>query len=110
MTNPQNQATAFGGVEMTVRHIGGNEERVQVRQLPLRDMQAYVSATGDPVQKVALLTGNPDTWAQDLEPGSAFALMKKGDEINASFFDLLRYQTDRMAELMRGVRNGAGGE
>ena len=84
-----------GGVEITVRHLDNTEERIKVRQLPLRHMAAYGEAQGNEARLCELFTGKDAEWVDSLSTASQEEVVSLGDRLNADFF--LRWADRRMA-------------
>jgi hypothetical protein len=94
-----------GGVDMEVTLVGGAKETVKVRQLPIKAMLGYLSCFDDEPKLIALFTGKPETWVDELTPQSHTALIEKGEEINRPFFDAwYRRRMDRIETINPGFR------
>lgn len=100
----QAKATAVGSVTLEVQHLGGITERVQVRQLPVRDMDAFFETMGNAARRAELLCGRPDQWANDLTAESVLEVLRKGDEVNKGFFALLDYRLDIQRKILAAAK------
>lgn len=76
-----------GGRTITVKfNDGRSSESVLVRQLPVRDYEAYLTLLNDEAGQVALLCNKPIEWVESLTMESFTEAIQIGDELNADFF------------------------
>lgn len=85
-----------GGVEHIVSHLNGQQEKVQVRQLHIKDFPSLMRAMGDEVGQVAIFCGKESSWAETLTNQSVIETYEKGHQLNDDFF--VAWSRRRMAE------------
>jgi len=75
-----------GGVELTVKKIDGTEEKIKVRQVPIRRMAQYAVAIQDEGSLAKLFTEKDDQWIDSLTPESFEQIVEEGERLNSFFF------------------------
>jgi len=100
--------TIIGGKMVVARYVGGLEEQVLIRQLPLRLMPSYADSMGDPASSIALLCDRPVEWTDKLTPESVSEILTIGSEVNSSFFVAHVRAVRMQAALMADVASKSG--
>jgi len=102
MTNKT--TTLFGFTEVSVKLLDGTSHTVRVRQLPVRQMHAFLQAQDNEAQMIELACQLDSATVDLLAPESHELLIAKIEEVNADFFSRwvarLKNRTER---LMPGV-------
>lgn len=85
--NNTNLIAVLGGVEMTAVKDDGSTETVKVRQLKLRQSQAYLTLAqaNDEAGMIELFCDKPQNWADSLTPDSQQNLLETGEKLNRDF-------------------------
>ncbi len=82
-----NEMTALmGGEEITVMKLDGTEEKVFVRELPIKKIQSYAAVIDDEEKTSELFCDKEEGWADTLTRESFTAVISKGEELNLGFF------------------------
>ena len=68
-------ATLFGGTDLKATLRSGEKETVKVRELPIKDIQRYMSVFEDEARTVELFCDKPEGWADTLSRGSFEAVI-----------------------------------
>lgn len=83
---PTGVETLFGGADVTVIMLDGTEQRVMVRQLPIRAMPALLLAQDDEAASIELYCDKPAGWTDTITRDSAERIVTEGERINSDFF------------------------
>lgn len=101
--------TLLGFSEVAVTFANGEKGTVKVRQLPVRQLNAYLLKIDDEAGAVELFTGNPEGWADTLTLESFEAVLAEGERLNSdSFFAWLRRRVERQERIAPGTTGDAG--
>jgi hypothetical protein len=98
-----------GGRQAVARMIDGSTEAVFVKQLPVRQLQAYLASIDDEPARIELVTGKPAGWADKLTNESHVELLAAAEGLNAdTFFAWLRRRVERQERLAPGSSGELG--
>ena len=96
--------TLFGFTEVSVKLLDGTTRPVQVRQLPVRQMHAYLQAQDNEARMIELACQLDSATVDLLAPESHEQLIAKIEEVNADFFSRwVARLKDRTERLLPGV-------
>ena len=111
LPEPTKAETLRGGQHVTVSLEGGAPEKVFVRQLPVKDFEAWLVALDDEPRVAELLCRQEKGWGDRLEIGSLELVVTEGERLNRDFFERwLQRRTARKEWLMPLLtRNMAAG-
>lgn len=84
---PTKADTLRGGQIIIVTFDDGSTESVFVRQLPVKDFEAWLGALDDEPRVVALLCGRDACWVDRLTNESMEAIVTTGERLNRDFFE-----------------------
>lgn len=104
--NDTKMATLLGGLEITVNKLDGTTEKVKVRQLPVRLLQAYLLKMDDEAASIELFCDKPEGWADGLTLESCTAVITEGERLNGETF--FAWLQRRVARQERLVPNSTG--
>ncbi len=98
---PTKAETLRGGQHFTVNLEGGVPEKVFVRQLPVKDFEAWLVALDDEPRVAELLCQQEKGWGDRLEVVSLELVVTEGERLNRDFFERwLQRRTARKEWLM----------
>ena len=101
LPEPTKAETLRGGQHFTVNLEGGAAEKVFVRQLPVKDFEAWLIALDDEPRVAELLCQQEKGWGDRLEIGSLELVVTEGERLNRDFFERwLQRRTARKEWLM----------
>lgn len=107
-TEADKTETLFGGAEMTVKLLNGATKTVRVRQLPVREMRAFLQAQDDEARMIELACKLDAATVDALAPKSHEALIAAVEKVNADFFgrwlDRLKQRTEKLMPGAAAVR------
>lgn len=93
-----------GGVSASALYRDGRMEEVIVRDLPLRELPAYLERVENESATVELFCGKEAGWADSLERESAEELLRIGEERNLDFLvRFARRAVERREKLIPGL-------
>lgn len=86
-SEPTKAETLRGGQHVAVTLSDGTTETVLVRQLPVKDFEAWLAALDDEPRVVALLCERDACWVELLTNESIEAIVTTGERLNRGFFE-----------------------
>jgi IS5 family transposase len=108
-TPNEKMQTLLGYSEVAVTFTNGEQGTVKVRQLPVRQLAAYLLKIDDEAGAVELFTNQPEGWADTLTLASFEAVLAEGEKLNSdSFFAWLRRRVERQERIAPGTTGDAG--
>ena len=94
--------TLNGGVELSgVLGGSGEDEKVFVRQLPVKEYDRAFSLIDDEIGFVALACGKPKSWAESLSPESYEDVNEAVRKVNACFFAFAERRQSALLKLVQ---------
>lgn len=84
---PTKADTLRGGQSIIVTFDDGSTESVFVRQLPVKDFEAWLGALDDEPRVAALLCERDSCWVDRLTNESLEAIVTTGERLNRDFFE-----------------------
>lgn len=84
---PTKDETLRGGLNLTVTFTEGSQEPVFVRQLPVREFEAWLACLDDEPRAAELLCGKESGWGDRLSIDSLEAVITGGERVNRDFFE-----------------------
>ena len=94
-------STVLGGVHLAASFRDGTTETVLVRELPVRELPAYLLILDDEAATIELFCGKPAGWTDKITNSSALEILTAGEEANLSF--LGRFLARRMARQKKAI-------
>ena len=85
-TGPTKAETLRGNVTITVELNDGTWQPVIVRQLPIREMERWLSIIDDEPAVAELFASQPEGWSELLPPESIERIVVEGERLNRDFF------------------------
>jgi hypothetical protein len=96
MSAPTPIETVEGLTRMTVEKTDGSSEAVAVRQLNLRELQAYLANEQDLAACAELFCGKKKGWADQVRMRSVLSVVAEGRRLNSDFLaEYLAFQKDQ---------------
>jgi hypothetical protein len=96
-----NNTTLLGGTEIAVNKLDGTEERVFVRQVPVRHFPKLLESLADEFALARIYTQKDDAWLDALAPEAFEKIITEGERLNSDFFsrwwDRTRARVERVA-------------
>jgi len=98
-------STLNGGEEITVIKTDGTNEKIFVKQLPVKQYEKYLEAQADEAKMIVLACNKPEEFCDTLTPDSHELLVTTIERMNESFFQRwYDRRTKRLERILPGAR------
>jgi len=98
---PRPLVVVVGGEDVEVTYLDGRTETIKVGFVPLKSMDAYLSAMGDDERAIEIFCGRETGWAATLTPKSQLAVFGKGQGFNLPLFETWYPEFQKKMEILR---------